>query len=119
MRLFIVILLLAIQNILISQEEYRLFLINEISFDFSNKNLLSGTDQLYKLEENSDTLFIYNDYLKFYIIDKKIHSSYLGEYEGIYDIKIWRENNLSIIIYFLLDDKNIYYYFYRCFDCKI
>ena len=101
-----------------SQERYNLFLLKGRSFqEFTGDNTLNRVDQVYYLDVDQNGLCFYNHYLKFEIKNKTLNAKWLDEDEGTYECEIISKvNGQFYILKFIVNEKPIYYYFYRRFD---
>ncbi len=101
-----------------SQERYNLFLIGDRRFQgFTGDNSLDRVGQLYYLDVDKNGLCFYNHYLKFEIVNKTFNAKWFDDDEGTYDCElVSKVDGQFYIVRFIVNDKPIYYYFYRRYD---
>jgi len=62
-------------------------------------------------------LCFYNHYLKFEIVNKTFNAKWFDDDEGTYDCElVSKVDGQFYIVRFIVNDKPIYYYFYRRYD---
>lgn len=101
-----------------SQERYNLFLIGDRGFQgFTGDNSLDRVGQIYYLDVDKNGLCFYNHYLKFEIVNKTFNAKWFDDDEGTYDCElVSKVDGQFYIVRFIVNDKPIYYYFYRRYD---
>ena len=101
-----------------SQERYNLFLIGDRRFQgFTGDNSLDRVGQIYYLDVDKNGLCFYNHYLKFEIVNKTFNAKWFDDDEGTYDCElVSKVDGQFYIVRFIVNDKPIYYYFYRRYD---
>ena len=101
-----------------SQERYNLFLIGNKSFTgFTGDNSLNLVEQIYYLEEDGDDFCFHNNYLKFDLRNDLLNVKWFDEDEGTYECDIVSKvRGQFYIMKFIVNDKPVYYYFYRRYE---
>lgn len=102
---------------LFSQDRYDLFLIkNKRSRGFTDDNSLLRINQIYFVKEDSNATTIYNDYLRFDIVNDFVSVYWMGEEEGVYVCEIYKSKGQYYILKFVVRETPVYYFFYRRYD---
>lgn len=101
----------------LSQDKYDLFLIEDKSSrGFTENHNLDRINHIYYLKKDSNEITLYNDYLRFEILDDSVSIYWLNDSEGIYKSKLTKTDNQWYILEFIINDSPVYYYFYRRYD---
>jgi hypothetical protein len=106
-----------------SQDKYNLFILGNRTFTgFTGDNSLKGVEQIYYLEKDSswivgETSMIFcNEYLTFAVDRDYVTIHWFEDYEGTYKCEVFRVKNQYYVIKFIVDDKPVYYYFFRRYE---
>ena len=103
-----------------SQDKYNLFILGNRTFTgFTGDHSLKGVDQIYYLEKDSSrivgeiSMVICNEYLRFDVDSGYVTIHWFEDYEGTYKCDVSRVKDQYYIIEFIVNDKPVYYYFFR------
>ncbi len=123
MKYILLALAMLINISVLSQDKYNLFILKNRSFTgFTGDNTLNGVDQIYYLEKDSswivgETSIIFcNEYLTFNVDSGYVTIHWFEDYEGTYKCDVFRSKNQYYIIKFIVEDKPVYYYFFRRYE---
>jgi hypothetical protein len=116
MRTLLITLAIFVSSFIQAQDRYDLFIRHGKGIRFTEPNDLSRLNQIYYVDSDDSCLVIYNHYLRFETINNKTKVSFLGLDDGTFNTQITKLDGFWYILRFEVNDKFVYYYFYRRFD---